>query len=327
MAVHTRFSFDEIDDHLKKNYSLGKLILVTEIIEGIDNSNFILTIDDQKFIFTVFENRINSDDLPFFVGLKQYLASKEIDCPKPIETKNKGQIITDIRDKKSILVTFLNGTILKPRADGYYDNITANHCFEVGRILAKMHIGVGDFSLNRINDLGIIGWQNLFNKISNLLDQYQPGLKAKIANILNFLQNKWQYNLALGACHLDLFPDNVFFNSQAKVSGIIDFYFAATDIFIYDFAITVNAWCFDGNNNFDQKKFTAMMLGYSNLRKFSAEELDFLPIALIGGALRFCLTRLNDMFFTSKDSLVKIKDPQEYLAKLDFFKLQYDNQI
>ncbi len=322
MAVHTKFSFEEIANHLAKNYQIGELISVTEIVEGIDNSNFLLKINDWNFIFTVFENRINGNDLPFFVNLKLHLASNKIVCPRPIETKNKGQIITEINHKKSILVTFLNGDILKPRADGYYDNITANHCFEVGEILAKIHIAVADFKLSRVNDLGVEGWQNLFAKFSDLLNQYQPGLKDQITDILDFVTGSWQYNLPSGAVHLDLFPDNVFFDSQNKVSGVIDFYFAATDSFIYDFAITINAWCFDQNNNFDQEKFKSLMFGYNNFRKFSKAELDFLPIALIGAALRFLLTRLHDSFFTSKDSLVKIKNPQEYLTKLNFFRSQ-----
>jgi homoserine kinase type II len=325
MAVHTNFSFEEISNHLEQNYQLGKLISVNEIIEGIDNSNFLLKINDQNYIFTVFESRINQDDLPFFVNLKRHLANKKISCPRPIETKNKGQIITEINHKKSILVTFLNGSILKPRPDGYYDNITSKHCFEVGEILAKMHLGVSDFSLSRVNDLGILGWQNLLLKFSHLLNQYQFGLEDKIIDALNFLTTSWKNNLPSGATHLDLFPDNVFFDEEGKVSGVIDFYFAAGDSFIYDFAITVNAWCFNQNNNFDQEKFDSMMFGYNNVRKFLSEELDFLPIALIGGALRFSLTRLHDLFFTPKDSLVKVKNPQEYLTKLNFFRSRYGN--
>jgi homoserine kinase type II len=330
MAVHTKFSFEEIKNHLEQNYQLGELISVTEIVDGIDNSNFLLkiatpVIGDQKFIFTVFESRINGNDLPFFINLKLHLANRKITCPKPIATNNKGQVIANINSKKSILVTFLNGNILKPKQDGYYDNITNKHCFEVGEILAKMHLGVSDFNLSRVNDLGILGWQNLLAKFSHLLNQYQPGLEDNITNILTFLTKSWQDNLPSGAVHLDLFPDNVFFDAENKVSGVIDFYFAANDSFIYDFAITVNAWCFDQYNNFDQEKFKSMMNGYNNYRKFSNEELNFLPIALIGGSLRLSLTRLHDLFFTPKDSLVKIKDPQEYLTKLNFFKSQYGN--
>jgi len=111
-----------------------------------------------------------------------------------------------------------------------------------------------------------------------------------------------------------------FFDQDKNVAGVIDFYFAAKDLAIYDFAIAVNAWCFDEKNNFIEEKFLAMKNNYENLRKFSFEELDFLKIACRAAALRFLLTRLHDMFFTPENSLVKIKNPQEYLAKLRYFK-------
>jgi len=89
---------------------------------------------------------------------------------------------------------------------------------------------------------------------------------------------------------------------------------------IFDFAIAVNAWCFDEKNNFLQNHFDEILRGYESIRKFSELEKSFLKIALVGAAMRFLLTRLHDMFFTPKDSLVNIKNPQEYLAKLRFFR-------
>jgi homoserine kinase type II len=322
MAVYTKLTFEEISTHLQKNYKLNKLTSFIEIIEGIDNSNFILNFEQQRFILTIFENRIKKDDLPFFVNLKLHLANKNIPCPKPIATCFSCQIITEIKSKSSIIVSFLQGAILKPRADGIYSNITSHHCFEVGKILAKMHLASTDFKESRINDLGILGWEKLFNQFSHLIKGYEIGLATKITEILNFLNINWQHDLPSGVTHLDLFPDNVFFDSQNKVSAVIDFYFAATDSFIYDFAVTVNAWCFDENNHFDTQKFADLMRGYNIFRNFSTLELNFLKIALTGAALRFFLTRLNDWFFTPKDSLVKVKNPREYLEKLEFFKSQ-----
>ena len=100
---------------------------------------------------------------------------------------------------------------------------------------------------------------------------------------------------------------------------MIDFYFAANDLFVYDLAIVVNAWCFDENNQFDQKKYDEILHEYQKIRSLSFEEINFLKIALIGASLRFLLTRLHDLFFTPKDSLVNIKNPQEYLQKIRFF--------
>lgn len=318
MAVYTKISATEINQHLTK-YDLGTLVKFTEIIEGIDNSNFILETTKGKFILTIFESRINENDLPFFISLKLHLAKSGICCPRPVLDKS-GLAISELNGKKSVIVTFLSGTTLKNRTDGYYETITSSHCFEVGKVLAQLHLAAEDFKMSRKNDLGINGWKPLFSKFQSLLENYQKNLCQEILGDLDFLKNSWRFDLPVAAAHLDLFPDNVFFGEDQRLSGVIDFYFAANDALIYDFAVIVNAWCFDNKNIFSQNKFDEMLRGYEEVRQFSDEEKEFLEIALVGAAMRFLLTRLHDMFFTSKNSLVKIKDPQEYLAKLRFFR-------
>ncbi len=317
MAVYTKLTEQEIAQHLQ-NYSLGKLIEFKEIVEGIDNSNFVLKTTEGRFILTIFESRINKNELQFFINLKLHLAKNGVLCPRPIPD-NSGATITKIKEKESVIVTFLSGATLIAKEDGYYNNITTKHCFEVGKNLAKLHEAAKDFSMSRVNDLGILGWQKLFSRFADKIENYQQDLGNEINKSLDFLNSSWNLNLPSCACHLDLFPDNVFFDQSSNFSGAIDFYFAANDAAIYDFAIIVNAWCFDEKNNFSEEKFSAIFNGYEEVRKFSEDEKNFLKIALVGAAMRFLLTRLNDMFFTPKEALVKIKNPQEYLTKLRFF--------
>jgi homoserine kinase type II len=236
-----------------------------------------------------------------------HLAKNAVAVPCPILDKS-GVAIVDLKDKKSAIVSFLQGSEAK--------NITANHCFEVGKFLAKMHLAAADFAEKRENDLGINFWRPLFSKFEHLLDGYQIGLKKEILENLDFLEKSWKLDLQGAAVHLDLFPDNIFFDRDEKVCGAIDFYFAANDALIYDFAVTMVAWCDN------EEKFLGLFRGYEEVRKFSEAEKDFLKIALVGAAMRFLLTRLHDMFFTPAGSFVKVKDPQEYLKKLKFFRAQ-----
>jgi homoserine kinase type II len=314
MAIYTKLTRQEIEDHLT-NYKLGTLTNFKEIIEGIDNTNLLIETTQGKFILTIFESRIDKNSLPFFINFKIHLAQKGICCPIPI-VANSGASIVDLKGKKSTIVTFLNGSSLKAREDGYYANIIPNHCYEIGKVLARLHLATTDFNMSRENELSPLVLRNLFNKIQYL----HRNLRAEILENLDFIEKNWQSNLPSGASHLDLFPDNVFFDQEGKMSGVIDFYFAANDLLIYDFAIAVNAWCFDERNNFDQQKFDEILRGYEEVRKFSAEEKEFLKIALVGAAMRFLLTRLHDMFAVTTETLIKIKNPKEYLAKLRFFK-------
>jgi len=117
--------------------------------------------------------------------------------------------------------------------------------------------------------------------------------------------------------HADLFPDNVFFLKD-KLSGIIDFYFACNDVFAYDVAICINAWCFEADHSFNVTKAQAMLKGYNSVRKMNKQEFEALPILCRGSALRFLLTRLYDWLNVPEGAMVTPKNPAEYIAKLKF---------
>jgi homoserine kinase type II len=117
--------------------------------------------------------------------------------------------------------------------------------------------------------------------------------------------------------HADLFPDNVFF-LDGRLSGLIDFYFAATDIFAYDLAVCLNAWCFEADFSFNVTKARALLGAYDAARTLSAAERAALPVLCRGAAMRFLLTRLFDWLNTPPGAMVTRKDPLEYLRRLRF---------
>ena len=107
MAVYTKLSKDNIDEILS-NYSLGKLEKFQGIEEGIENSNFLLWINKKKYILTIYEKRVNEEDLPFFSKLMASLNDSNFKCPKPILNKNKNSV-SDFNNKKLMIVTFVEG--------------------------------------------------------------------------------------------------------------------------------------------------------------------------------------------------------------------------
>jgi homoserine kinase type II len=123
--------------------------------------------------------------------------------------------------------------------------------------------------------------------------------------------------LPQGIIHADLFPDNVFFLHN-DLSGLIDFYFACTDILAYDLAICLNAWCFEPDHSYNVTKGRALLQAYARARALSAAERRALPLLARGAALRFLLTRLVDWLNVPPGALVRPKDPLEYFRKLRF---------
>ena len=121
---------------------------------------------------------------------------------------------------------------------------------------------------------------------------------------------------------LTLFSDNIFFQND-KFSGFIDFYFSCNDFYVFEIAICFNALCFDGTQNnlsFNVTKAKNFIDGYNSIRKLSDAEKINIKILSQGAALRFLLTRVFDALHTVEGAIVKIKDPIEYLKRLEFHK-------
>ena len=307
MAVYTKLEHQEVRQFLEQ-YNINNFKDYKGITEGVENTNYLIKTSEQDYILTIYEKRVNENDLPFFIKLLSYLSENKFPCPKPIANKNNEKI-NRIKNKNAALVTFLNGQSK--------NKITSEECFEIGKITAQLHEITKKFDINRKNNLSIENWDSIFEKTIKQKIDLDESIIKKTKNYLNFLKDKWPKNLPQGIIHADLFPDNIFFTNN-KVSGIIDFYFACNDFFAYEIAICINSLCFDNNSTFNMTKAKNLIDGYTSIRTLSEDEKKYLPILSMGAAMRFFLTRLYDFYHTDNKADVKIKDPFEYLKKIEF---------
>jgi homoserine kinase type II len=308
MAVYTDVAADELAEFLK-TYEIGELLSYKGIAEGVENSNFLLHTSAGYFILTLYEKRVAKSDLPFFLGLMTHLAARGISCPQPLKNKS-GEALSVLAGRPAAIINFLEG--VWPRKP----NVA--HCAGVGQALAQMHLAGADFPMSRANALSVSGWRPLFEQAASRADEVQSGLRDFIGAELDHLEsNIWPKDLPTGVIHADLFPDNVFFLGE-KVSGLIDFTFACTDMLAYDVVICLNAWCFESDCSFNVTKARAFLGGYGRTRKLSDAEENALPLLARGAALRFLLTRLVDFLNVPAGALVRPKDPLEYVRKLRF---------
>lgn len=309
MAVYTQVSDAALASFLCE-YDIGAPRSFKGIAEGVENSNYFLETDKGTFIVTLFEKRVNSADLPYFINLKRHLAATGFPCPRPIVGKD-GEALRTLEERPAIIVSFLTGLSI--------ESPSAHHCRELGVALANMHLALGDFELNRANDLGPADWPSLWNGRADTANGLRAGLAALIDADLEAIASAKPTALVLprGTIHADLFPDNVFFTSE-NFSGIIDFYFACTDALAYDIAICLNAWAFDNTGSYFLDRGKALIDGYESIRALEPAERDALPILCRGAALRFFLTRLVDWTETPDDALVRPKNPLDYARRLDW---------
>ena len=312
MAVYTKFNRDKIEKILSY-YDLGKLDQFKGIEEGIENTNYFLSVEKKKFILTIYEKRVKSEDLPFFSDLMSSLNKSNFKCPAPI-TNKQNKTITDFEGKKLMIVSFLEGKAKQ--------NLSPLNCKSIGIEIAKMHKITKDFKFSRENDLSVKSWRSLFDSVKGKCSKIHKDLPKLIEENLKDVEKNWPNDLPRGIIHADLFHDNIFF-LQDKFNGIIDFYFSCEDFFAFEIAICFNALCFDGlkdNLSFNVTKAKNFIDGYTSIRKLNENEKNNIKVLSQGAALRFLLTRVFDALNTVEGAIVKIKDPIEYLKRLEFHK-------
>jgi homoserine kinase type II len=316
MAVYTQVSDEALAEFLSA-YDLGAALAFKGIAEGVENSNYYLETEKGRFILTLFEKRVNAAELPYFIGLKQHLATKGYPCPEPVMGRD-GSALRTLEGRPAVIITFLDG--LSPRRPN------VRQCRALGEGLAKMHLALADFAGERENSLGPKAWAPLWAGRTEDANALQVGLSDTVeAAFVQILRARSSFSdLPRGTIHADLFPDNAFFLGN-DFSGAIDFYFACTDVLAYDLAVCMNAWAFDEGNasdasrlEFNFSKGTALIAGYQSVRPLARDELDALPVLCLGSAMRFFLTRLVDWSSTPAGALVRPKNPLEYAARLAF---------
>ena len=307
MAIYTEISFSQVQLILK-DYNIGHLKKLIGIKKGIENTNYLLVTNKNKFILTIYEKRVNSKELPFFMHLMKKLNAKQINCPKPILNKKRKFLFT-VEKKLASITSFVHGKEKK--------NHSLNESKIIGNNIAKLHLATKNIKLYRKNNLSLQSWFALNNLIKKLKSKKINRLCKWIDTILQDLKKQWPSNLPSGIIHADLFHDNIFFLKK-KFSGFIDLYFSCNDAYVYDLAICINAICFDSKFKFKVNKAKALLKGYQQIRKLTQKEILALPYLLRGAAIRFYLTRLYDQLNQQKGAIVKVKNPNEFLQKIKF---------
>ena len=307
MAIYTEISFSQVQLILK-DYNIGHLKKLIGIKKGIENTNYLLVTSKNKFILTIYEKRVNSKELPFFMHLMKKLNAKQINCPKPILNKKRKFLFT-VEKKLASITSFVHGKEKK--------NHSLNESKIIGNNIAKLHLATKNIKLYRKNNLSLQSWFALNNLIKKSKNKKINRLCKWIDTILQDLKKQWPSNLPSGIIHADLFHDNIFFLKK-KFSGFIDLYFSCNDAYVYDLAICINAICFDSKFKFKVNQAKALIKGYQQIRKLTQKEILALPYLLRGAAIRFYLTRLYDQLNQQKGAIVKVKNPNEFLQKIKF---------
>ena len=306
MAVYTEVRFDQADA-LFRRLGLGALTGLQGIRSGIENTNYYALTARGQWVLTIFE-RLTAQQLTYCLQLMQHLAGHGIPVPAP-QADAAGSLVQDVAGKPAAVVTRLPG--------GHRLRPDAEHCAQVGQMLARMHRAGQSFELQQPHLRGPAWW----NQIAPLV---RPHLSPEQADLLD-AELAFQQHLAAspaglalprGPIHADLFRDNVMFDDTAggdRLCGFFDFYFAGTDCLLFDIAVCLNDWCSDAlGGGLDDARANAFVAAYQLERPLGAGELRAMPALLRAAALRFWISRLWDWHLPRDATLLSAKDPAHF---------------
>ncbi len=315
MAVYTNIGAEQMA-RIIDEFDVGALVSAKGIAEGVSNSNWLIETEGtgdgpSRFILTMYESRVDVDDLPFFLGLLDHLAGHG--CPVPRTIHDRSNRPYRLYEGKALaLIEFLPGvSVSEP---------TPAQARAVGAALAQIHLAAADYPGQRENDMGLAAWKRLLGDCGDdAITAIDPDLADTIHRELEFISQNWPEDLPSGVIHADLFPDNVLMRGD-DVAGLIDFYFACRDLLAYDVAVTHASWSFSPDGaHFDPALSRALLAGYDAVRPLDENERRSLPILARAAAMRFIATRVYDWLHTPQDALVTRKDPMAFARRLAFY--------
>ncbi len=301
MSVYTRVEREQLEAFLT-NYDLGELLEQQGISDGIENTNYFVTTTKGRYVLTLFES-LSAEELPFFLDLMAFLADHNVPSASPL-ADGEGSYLRTLNSRPAALVERLSGA--------WVATPSAAQCAALGTVLGRLNREGQAFKGERPNTRGPHWWRVTSERVMGRLSEADARM---LQDELAYQSSHRLDELPRGVIHADLFRDNALFQGD-ELTGVIDFYYACTDVLLYDLAVTVNDWCSNNDGSLDEARTAAMLQAYSAERPLTDQERKSWPVMLRAGALRFWLSRLQDKLFPRPGEMTHIKDPDEYARVL-----------
>lgn len=300
MTVITKLTKYELESFLPQ-FNLGPLTAYEEIPEGTVNTNYLLVIEERRYVLSLFEH-LNLETTEQYLKLTQFLHNEQLPCATPLPNK-QNKLVQLLKDKPAAIVKFLPGkNIALPNA---------KQCHAIGTFLAKMHLCTQSFTPHIENPMNNAWRSHHAHKLMPRASASEQALLQKGLYIQT--QIPWR-KLPRATVHCDLFRDNALF-TQNLLTGVFDFYYACFDAMLLDIAICINDWCTSWQSpslTVDNILAHAFIMGYQSQRQLNnLEQTQLQPMVQLM-AFHFWLTRSTNQLHPPEGPNVTLKVPLEF---------------
>lgn len=271
---------------LQKRYNLSEHTQCHLIKAGI-NDTYLVTDQLEKFVFRVYSLNWRTEtetEIEEEIKLLNHLKFNNIAISYPI-TDAENNFIQTLKapegDRFAVLFSYAKGEKIS--------NLSQDTHFQIGELIAKIHLITHNQSLKRIVYTPEIILINSLKQVQNFL--------SKETEEMNFMQSSQKYllqefqnanvaNIRQGIVHLDIWFDNLNISDDKKVT-IFDFDFCGNGWLCLDIAYYIlqlhNVEKYEYKDY--QPKIDSFMQGYESITKIIDEEKRLIP--MLGVSLYF----------------------------------------
>lgn len=279
--------------------------------QGTVNSNFAVRASGQAWFLRINENKRDADVLAEAAVLGALL-QRHYKTP-PLQPTSDGKWFCHTQGKAVSLFPWVVGKEAAPTP-----NLPAS-VVAAGQALGSLH-RLSETLPAALCPANHYSLPSLRRRLDRFIDDSR--FAPVIANLIAVLAEHQQQppDLPSGLIHQDLFPDNVLVDDHGDLLAVLDFEQATAGAYIYDLAVAINAWCWDGTAIAASSQ-AALLSAYQTERRLTEAEQLALPAQAQLSAARFTITRITDLFLpTDSDPELRRRKPwQQFAQRLTYW--------
>ena len=281
---------------------LGSLLRITPIAEGSVNSNYFIDTEKGRFFLRIYEEQ-GKDGVRYERALLGHLG-RAIPVPRPIV--HDGDEILEVLGKPvGVFEVVLGDPICQA-------GVTDDHAGEVGRMLGTIHAAGTTFASRRSSRFGVDDVRDRLKSIAAPSRAIEDA-RHEIGRAIDDAVRALPCGATGGVIHGDLFRDNVRWDGTSIVA-VIDWESASDGLYAYDLMVTMLAWCFGSEMDWDLSR--KMVAGYHAVRPLAPVDVAALWPAALLAAARFTTTRITDYALREAKGPRVMKDYRRFLERL-----------
>ncbi len=297
-------------------YDIPESSPVELIRESGDNQVYVVGSSDKRILRI--SKRLPIEDVKFEFEALKHLSDGGFSVPEWVNTAN-GQIFASAPDiEVAVMFTFLNGFHV-PVGDS--EIATKEQAFAAGSALGAIAEIGQTFKPHTIRHRNIFTELQRTLQNADVFERDFEGGAAFVSEVKRAIKFGQESVAQVGLIHNDYRPGNVFFESDNKISGVIDFDWSCIGPCIKDLALGVLEWSSpDGKTEPDFAVFDSFLDGYSSIssQKVSKNQelYSWIMFAALSDTSTYFCDRLGSPDLKKKISYSYMYKKYQFFARL-----------